>query len=219
MNVDISGTCASNLAAVKDAFAANFAQNGDVGASVAVVKDGELVVDLWGGIRTHARTTPWKHDTIINVFSTTKTMSCLSLLVLVSRGLVDVDAPVEKYWPEFGQNGQKQRARAASAVAHRRSAGMGSAPRRHRPVRLGQGHRTARRAGDVVGARLEVRLPRHHAGQPRRRSGAPRRRTLGRHVLRRRDRRAGRRRLPHRTRRRARRARRAGHSRPAAAVR
>ena len=84
----------------------NFADNGDVGASVAVVKDGELVVDLWGGHLDRERTTPWQRDTIINVFSTTKTMSCLSLLVLAGRGLVDVDAPVAKYWPEFEQNGK-----------------------------------------------------------------------------------------------------------------
>ena len=95
-----------NWLAVKDAFAANFVENGDVGASVAVVKDGELVIDLWGGHQDVARTTPWERDTIINVFSTTKTMSCLSLLVLASRGLVNVDAPVATYWPEFGQSGK-----------------------------------------------------------------------------------------------------------------
>ena len=106
MNIDISGTCSAKLAAVKDAFAANFVENGDVGASVAVVKDGELVVDLWGGHQDVARTTPWERDTIINVFSTIKTMSCLSLLVLASRGLVNVDAPVATYWPEFGQSGE-----------------------------------------------------------------------------------------------------------------
>ena len=106
MNIDISGTCADRFAGMKDAFAANFVNNGDVGASVAVVMDGELVIDLWGGYQDAARTTPWQRDTIINVFSTTKTMSCLALLVLASRGLVDVDAPVEKYWPEFGQNGK-----------------------------------------------------------------------------------------------------------------
>jgi len=106
MKVDISGTCSDDFAAVKDAFAANFTQNGDVGASVAIVKDGELVVDLWGGFQDRAGTQPWKPDTIINVFSTTKTMSCLSLLVLVSRGLVDVDAPVATYWPEFAANGK-----------------------------------------------------------------------------------------------------------------
>jgi CubicO group peptidase (beta-lactamase class C family) len=106
MKVDISGTCSNDFAAVKDAFAANFTQNGDVGASVAIVKDGELVVDLWGGFQDRAGTQPWKPDTIINVFSTTKTMSCLSLLVLASRGLVDVDAPVATYWPEFEANGK-----------------------------------------------------------------------------------------------------------------
>jgi CubicO group peptidase (beta-lactamase class C family) len=106
MQVDISGTCSDNFAAVKDAFAANFTQNGDVGASVAIVKDGELVVDLWGGFQDRAGTQPWKPDTIINVFSTTKTMSCLALLVLASRGLVDVDAPVATYWPEFAANGK-----------------------------------------------------------------------------------------------------------------
>lgn len=107
MNIDISGSCASSLGAVKDAFASNFSLNNDIGASVAVVKDGELVVDLWGGHQDVARTTPWTRDTIINVFSTTKTMSCLSLLVLASRSLVDVDAPVQNYWPEFGQNGKQ----------------------------------------------------------------------------------------------------------------
>ncbi len=107
MNIDISGHCAGAMGAVKDAFSSNFSQNGDIGASVAVVKDGELVVDLWGGHQDVARTTPWVRDTIINVFSTTKTMSCLSLLVLASRGLVDVDAPVQNYWPEFGQNGKQ----------------------------------------------------------------------------------------------------------------
>ena len=68
--------------------------------------DGELVVDLWGGHQDIARSTPWQRDTIINVFSTTKTMSCLALLVLASRGLVDVDLPVATYWPEFGQAGK-----------------------------------------------------------------------------------------------------------------
>ncbi len=106
MTVDISGNCAARFAAVKDAFAANFVVNGDIGASAALVMNGELVIDLWGGHQDVARSTPWQRDTLINVFSTTKTMSCLALLVLASRGLVDVDAPVEKYWAEFGANGK-----------------------------------------------------------------------------------------------------------------
>jgi len=106
MSIDVSGTCAQRLGPVKDAFAENFAKHGDVGASAAVVMNGELVVDLWGGYQDRAGTKPWARDTIINVFSTTKTMSCLALLVLASRGQVDVDAPVERYWPEFGANGK-----------------------------------------------------------------------------------------------------------------
>jgi CubicO group peptidase (beta-lactamase class C family) len=104
--VDISGQCDAPFGAVKDAFAANFVEHGDVGASVALVRDGELVVDLWGGHLDVERTTPWQRDTIINVWSTTKTMSCLSLLVLASRGLVDVDAPVARYWPDFAAAGK-----------------------------------------------------------------------------------------------------------------
>src|SRR5215211_6128943 len=105
--VDIDGDCPHGYGAVKDAFAANFTDNGDVGASVAVTIDGELVVDLWGGTQDRAGTTPWERDTIINVFSTTKTMTCLSALVLASRGLLDVDAPVARYWPEFSAAGKE----------------------------------------------------------------------------------------------------------------
>ena len=104
--VDINGNCDSGFGAVKDAFAANFDHNNDVGASVAITLHDELVVDLWGGHQDVAATVPWERDTIINVYSTTKTMTCLSLLVLASRGLVDVDAPVAKYWPEFAANGK-----------------------------------------------------------------------------------------------------------------
>jgi len=104
--VDISGHCDDGFGAVEDAFVANFTDNADVGASVALVRGGELVVDIWGGHQDSARTTPWERDTIINVWSTTKTMTCLSALVLASRGLLDVDAPVERYWPEFGAAGK-----------------------------------------------------------------------------------------------------------------
>ena len=108
MRVDISGHCAAHLAKVKDAFARNFTEHGDVGASVAVVMNDELVVDLWGGSQDVEGHTPWQQDTLINVFSTTKTMSCLALLMLASRGMVDVDAPVARYWPQFAANGKEQ---------------------------------------------------------------------------------------------------------------
>ena len=71
----------------------------DVGASVAVYLDGEPVVDLWGGYAYAARTTPWQRDSILNTYSTTKTMTALCALILADRGDLDLTAPVARYWP------------------------------------------------------------------------------------------------------------------------
>ncbi len=106
---NVQGTCQDRFAAVKSQFEANFASDADVGASVAIMLDGELVVDLWGGMATFDEGVekPWERDTIINVWSTTKTMAALSALVLHDRGEIDVDAPVATYWPEFAANGKE----------------------------------------------------------------------------------------------------------------
>ncbi len=85
----------------------------DVGASVSVTLEGETVVDIWAGWADEARTTPWAHDTIVNVWSTTKTMLTLIALVCAERGLLDLDAPVCTYWPEFAANGK-----AATTIRH-----------------------------------------------------------------------------------------------------
>ncbi|SES49474.1 CubicO group peptidase, beta-lactamase class C family [Streptomyces sp. yr375] len=79
---------------------------GDAGGSVAVFVDGEPVVDVWGGFVDAARTVPWQRDTIVNVYSVTKTMTALCALVLADRGELDVDAPVARYWPEFAAAGK-----------------------------------------------------------------------------------------------------------------
>jgi CubicO group peptidase (beta-lactamase class C family) len=107
-DVTVDGTVHERFAAVKTQFEQNFAAGLDVGASVAIVLDGELVVDLWGGTVTgdEGATTPWQRDTLINVWSTTKTMAALSALILADRGDLDVDAPVATYWPEFAANGK-----------------------------------------------------------------------------------------------------------------
>ncbi len=102
----IQGYCHDRFAAVQEAFEANFKERGEVGASVAVTLEGEMVVDLWGGHRDAAQTLPWLEDTIVNVYSTTKTMSALCALVLADRGEIDFYAPVKTYWPEFAQNGK-----------------------------------------------------------------------------------------------------------------
>jgi CubicO group peptidase (beta-lactamase class C family) len=105
--IEIHGTCHSDFAGVRAAFEENFRERGDVGASVAVSYQGEYVVDLWGGHRDRAGTQAWQEDTIVNVYSTTKTMAALCLLVLADRGEVDLYGRVSRYWPEFAQNGKE----------------------------------------------------------------------------------------------------------------
>src|SRR5438067_12453426 len=106
--VDVQGTCDARFETVRAAFAKNFAVSGDVGASAAVMIDGELVVDLWGGHVDAERTEPWQRDTIVNVFSSTKTMTALCALLLADRGELDLHAPVVRYWPEFAAGGKER---------------------------------------------------------------------------------------------------------------
>jgi CubicO group peptidase (beta-lactamase class C family) len=101
------GTHDSHFTLVHDAFQRNIAAGDELGASLVVDVDGEVVVDLWGGFRDEARTTPWERDTITNVWSTTKTVVSLAALVLADRGELDLYAPVARYWPEFAENGKE----------------------------------------------------------------------------------------------------------------
>ncbi|MDO9174662.1 MAG: serine hydrolase domain-containing protein, partial [Actinomycetota bacterium] len=105
-NVEVQGSCDPRFEALRDILAASLASGADVGACTSVMLDGEMVVDLWGGFADEARTTPWQADTITNVWSSTKTMTALSALMLHSRGQLDFDAPVAEYWPEFAANGK-----------------------------------------------------------------------------------------------------------------
>ena len=103
---EIHGHCGERWEPVRDAMLANFRDHGEVGASVAVVHDGEVVVDLWAGHTDVDRAREWKADTITNVWSTTKTMTALCALILIDRGEIDADAPVARYWPEFATAGK-----------------------------------------------------------------------------------------------------------------
>src|SRR5262249_12138355 len=98
---DIQGTCDPAFAAVGDEFARNFAERGEVGASVCVIVDGRTVVDLWGGLADRRGGTPWQRDTIGVVFSSTKGAVALCAHLLRERGLLDLDVPVSRYWPEY----------------------------------------------------------------------------------------------------------------------
>jgi CubicO group peptidase (beta-lactamase class C family) len=104
---DINGTCDAKFEAVRDALTKNVDSGEELGASILVDLDGHIAVDLWGGFRDEARTTPWDEHTITNVWSTTKTVTSLAALMLVEQGKLDVDAPVATYWPEFAANGKE----------------------------------------------------------------------------------------------------------------
>ena len=106
MAVKIEGTCDPKFSRVKDAFAENFEKRSEVGAAAAVVLDGKSVVDIWGGHADKAATRPWARDTLVNVYSTTKGVTAICAHRLVDKGLLDIDAPVAKYWPEFAQAGK-----------------------------------------------------------------------------------------------------------------
>lgn len=104
--VEVHGTCEPGFEPVQDAFVANFEQGLELGACAAMTVDGRSVVDIWAGdADQHGR--PWEADTIINVYSTTKTMAATCVLMLVDRGDLDLDAPVATYWPEFAANGKE----------------------------------------------------------------------------------------------------------------
>jgi CubicO group peptidase (beta-lactamase class C family) len=100
VETEIHGTCAERFEPVREAFAANFAERGEIGASVAVAAAGETVVNLWAGWADPARSREWQPDTLTNVWSTTKAMTSLCAHVLMDRGELDPDAPVARYWPE-----------------------------------------------------------------------------------------------------------------------
>jgi len=103
----VNGTCEPGYEAVRDAFAANFAERGDVGASVAMVVDGRIVADLWGGaVDSSKDAQAWQSDTLVNIWSTTKGVTAACFAMLVDRGLIDYDAPIARYWPEFAAEGK-----------------------------------------------------------------------------------------------------------------
>ncbi|MBM7806766.1 CubicO group peptidase (beta-lactamase class C family) [Geodermatophilus bullaregiensis] len=103
---EVHGSCDDRFSGVREELERQL-DGDELGASIAVDLDGETVVDLWGGYRDEQRTTPWTEDTIVNGWSTTKTVLALAALVLVERGELDVHAPVADYWPEFAARGKK----------------------------------------------------------------------------------------------------------------
>jgi CubicO group peptidase (beta-lactamase class C family) len=112
----IAGHCDAAFTLVREAMADNLADPRSVGESVAVVLDGRLVVDLWGGARD-AVGTPWAQDTLVCMFSVGKAIAALAVWLLVQRGRIEIDRPVAHYWPEYAQAG-KADTTVAQLLAH-----------------------------------------------------------------------------------------------------
>lgn len=114
--VPIQGRVRADFMGIAEAFAQNFEpiasaasarrETGELGASFAVVQNGELIVELWGGYRDRARQTPWRRDDLVSVYSTTKPIAALVVALAMSRGELDLETPIADYWPEFAAQGK-----------------------------------------------------------------------------------------------------------------
>ncbi len=116
--MDVQGLCTSRFERVREAFVQNFALGKEVGAAVAAWVDGELVINLWAGSADAAGSRPWQVDTLATVLSGTKGLTSTCVHQLAERGELDLNAPVARYWPEFGQSG-KEAITIAMVMSHR----------------------------------------------------------------------------------------------------
>jgi CubicO group peptidase (beta-lactamase class C family) len=108
MDIDIHGHCDARFKQLRDIFEQNFLDDQEVGASLAVTVEGEVVVDLWAGYTNPRRDQLWQQDTVVLVFSSTKFPVTLCAYMLLDQGRLDLDTPVCHYWPEFAQNGKSE---------------------------------------------------------------------------------------------------------------
>ena len=103
----VQGHTDEQFASVKQIFQDQLDSTNELGCSFVVNIDGKNVIDIWGGYKSPERTEPWEKDTIVNVWSSTKTISALAVLILIDQGKLDPYEKVSKYWPEFAQNGKE----------------------------------------------------------------------------------------------------------------
>lgn len=106
--IGIQGYVNKGFEAVRDAFLENFLLRKELGAACCVYREGEKVVDLWGGIRSRATGEPWQENTMVIVRSATKGLAAMTLALAHSRGWLNYDERVCTYWPGFGQRGKEK---------------------------------------------------------------------------------------------------------------
>ncbi|MDQ3898074.1 MAG: beta-lactamase family protein [Actinomycetota bacterium] len=149
----VAGTCAPGFEAVRDAFAANFADGREIGAAVAATVDGRPVVELWGGLADSRTGRAWEEDTPVLVYSTTKGPTAVCALLLWQRGDLDLDAPVVDVWPEFAAEG-KGAVTTRHLLTH-----QGGLPVFDQPIGFSDCHDP-----DLVASRLAAQAPRWEPG-------------------------------------------------------
>jgi CubicO group peptidase (beta-lactamase class C family) len=104
----VEGRVSRGFETVREVFAENFARRGELGGACCVYHHGEKVVDLWGGIRHKQTGEPWERDTMVLIYSATKGLAAMTLAIAHSRGWLDYDERVARYWPEFAQQGKEK---------------------------------------------------------------------------------------------------------------
>ena len=119
--VAVAGHCDSRLSEIEEIFRNSLESGFDTGAAIAIEKDGEMLVNLWGGHKDRNRSEAWSENTILNVFSTTKAVTALCIVKLIDEGKVDLSERVTRYWPEYGCKG-KENTKVSDFLCHR--AGM-----------------------------------------------------------------------------------------------
>src|SRR5690606_36041057 len=105
--VEIQGYFDLRFEALRECFQELFEEGGQRGAAVCVMVGGETVVDLWAGSADNAGEQAWHSDTLVNLFSCTKTLTAVAAMQLVDEGKLQLDAPVARLWPEFGASGKQ----------------------------------------------------------------------------------------------------------------
>ena len=115
---NIGGTVAPGFERCRDAFAGGLQNGAEIGAACSIFVDGVAVVDLWGGVADRQTGRAWERDTIVPVFSVSKGVAAVCVLHLATQGLIELDAPLSRYWPEFAHAG-KGEISVRDALAHR----------------------------------------------------------------------------------------------------
>jgi CubicO group peptidase (beta-lactamase class C family) len=106
--IDVHGYVSPGFEPVREAFVENFARRRELGGACCAYRRGEKLVDLWGGVRNKLTGEPWEQDTMVIVYSATKGLAGMTMAIAHSRGWIDYEAPVARYWPEFAQQGKAQ---------------------------------------------------------------------------------------------------------------